>query len=441
MKVWKSPVFYFGIMLVLAVFSAMLAPFVVDWGSYRAGLEAYGEKLSGRKVEIAGPIAVRLFPWPRLTAQEVRIANPQGQEEKWFATADQIVVRMNLGALLNGAIQVESINIDSPAIKLRRFPDGRGNWNFEPAGNIRNSRLLDQVKLDQITFSGGTLQLTDDRRANQAEIKNLNATFSALNLAGPWRSIGNFDYDGTPLAFTATTGAWANDEPLGLGLRISSQENSGYSYFLDGKSDAGQFDGTLRMEPIQSSDGKSDTEGQIRPVTFKSKIKGSFERIALSEIEIRPAGVSEQGTLLSGTASFILDKQVKASADFSAPRVDFDALVGASSRRLLRDGGGLSLVNGLLAALPETVDLRTSIKFSALKTGGEVLDNVFLDVAANRSAMRIHELSASLPGRSHSHFEGVFFPGTQYAELAGNLSLDFIGCKATFHVAVAGQQE
>ena len=78
MKVWKSPVFYFGIVLVLAVFSAMLAPFVVDWGNYRAGLEAYGEKLTGRKVEIAGPIGVRLFPWPRLTAQEVRIANPPG---------------------------------------------------------------------------------------------------------------------------------------------------------------------------------------------------------------------------------------------------------------------------------------------------------------------------------------------------------------------------
>ncbi len=424
MKVWKSPVFYFGIVLVLAVFSAMLAPFVVDWGSYRAGLEAYGEKLSGRKVEIAGPIAVRLFPWPRLTAQEVRIANPEGQQDKWFATADQIVVRMNLGALLNGSIQVESINIDNPTIRLRRFADGNGNWNFEPAENIRNSRLLDQVKLDQITFSGGTLQLTDDRRANQAEIRNVNATFSALNLAGPWRSIGDFDYDGVPLAFTANTGAWASDEPLSFGFRVSSQENSGYSYFLDGKSDAGQFDGTLRMDPIHSSEGKSDTEGQIRPVTFRSKIKGSFERIALSDIEIRPAGVSEQGTLLSGSASFILDKQVKATADFSAPRVDFDALVGASSRRLLRDGGGLSLVNGLLTALPETIDLRTSIKFAALKSGGEVLDNVFLDVSANRNAMRIHELSASLPGRSRSLFEGVFFPGAQYAELAGNLSLD-----------------
>ena len=229
--------------------------------------------------------------------------------------------------------------------------------------------------------------------------------------------------------------------PWAWAFAFLPQENSGYSYFLDGKSDAGTVRGNIAHgSHAKDPKGNPIRKGRFRPITFKSKISASFEKIDLSEIEIRPADVTEQGTLLSGSASFILDKQVKATADFSAPRVDFDALAGAGSRRLLRDGGGLSLVNGILAALPETVDLRSSIKISALKTGGEVLDNVFLDVSANRSAMRIHELSASLPGRSRSLFEGVFFPGAQYAELAGNLSIEFIRCAATFPVAVAGQQ-
>ena len=424
MKVWKSPVFYFGIVLVLAVFGALLAPYVVDWGTYRSGLEKYGEKLTGRKVEIAGPISVKLFPWPKLAAQDVRIANPEGMEDKWIASADQVVVRMNLGALLNASIQVDSIVIENPTVKLRRAADGSGNWNFNPAENIRNSRLLEQVKLDQITLNGGTLQLTDDRRGARAELRNINATFAAPSLTGPWRSAGSFDYGALPLAFTANTGAWVNDEPLGLGLRVSPRENSGYSYFLDGKSEAGQFEGTLRFDPTQSPDGRSDTEGQFRPVTFKSKVIGNFDKVALSEIEIRPTGEADQGTLLSGDASFILNKQIEATAKLSAPRVDFDALAGAGSRRLLRDGGGLALVNNLLASLPQAVDLRSTIKFSALKTGGKVLDNVVLDVSANRSALRIHELSASLPGRSRSFFEGVFFPGTQYAELAGKLEVN-----------------
>ena len=186
---------------------------------------------------------------------------------------------------------------------------------------------------------------------------------------------------------------------------------------------AGKFDGTLRLDPTQSPDGKSDTEGQFRPVTFKSKVTGSFEKITSAK--------SKSGRrMLPTRARSCRARQVSCSTSrskppliFQRPRVDFDALAGAGARRLLRDGGGLSLVNGLLAALPEAVDLRSSIKFAALKTGGEVLDNVLLDVSANRGAMRIHELSASLPGRSRSHFEGVFFPGTQYAELAGTLEV------------------
>ena len=111
MRVWKSPVFYFGVVLVLLVASALLAPFVVDWNGYRADLQAFGEKLTGRKVEVAGPVSVRLFPWPKLTAGDVRVANPEGSEEQWFATADQITISMTLGALA------------SPSMVAKRLPN------------------------------------------------------------------------------------------------------------------------------------------------------------------------------------------------------------------------------------------------------------------------------------------------------------------------------
>ena len=430
MKVWKSPVFYFGIVLVLVVVSALLAPFVMDWGRYRVELETYGQKLTGRKVEIAGPISVRLFPWPRLTAGDVRIANPPGEKEKWFATANQIVVQMTLGALLNGTIQVESIDIQKPVVKLQRSQDGTGNWVFAPAQSIRNNRLLEHVMLDQIKVSGGTLALIDDRRSEPIDLEDVDGTLSAPNLAGPWRLAGTFAYDDLPLAFSATTGAFATGAPLHLGLRVSSQENAGYSYFLDGETDATRFTGTVRLEPTVDPGGKGDTEGQIRPVTFKSKIVADFDSVDLSEIEIRPADVGDQGTLLAGKAKFSLGKKIEVTAELSAPRADIDSLAGAGSRRLLRDGGGLSLVNGLLTMLPEDVDLRSTLKIAALKAGGETLDNALLDVSANRDAIRIHELSAALPGRSRSRFEGVFFPGERYAELAGNLAVESADARA-----------
>ena len=430
MKVWKSPVFYFGVILVLVVISALLAPFVMDWGRYRVGLEAYGQKLTGRKVEITGPIAVRLFPWPRLTADDVHIANPDDVKQKWFATADQVTVQMTLGALLNGTIQVESIDVQKPVVTLQLNQDGVGNWNFAPAEAIRNSRLLEHVMLDQITLHEGKVQLIDERRGSFINLDNLSGTLSAPNLTGPWRTSGTFGYDDLALAFSATTGAFAAGSPLHFGLRISSQENTGYSYFLDGETAASKFSGTVRLEPVVDPEGKGDTEGRIRPITFKSKVVADFDGIDLTEIEIRPADVSDQGTLLEGDAKFTIAKNIVVSANLAAPRADFDSLAGASSRQLLRDGGGLSLVNGLLMALPERIDLRSSLRVAALKAGGEILENVLLDVSANREAIRIHELSASLPGRSRSRFEGVFFPGTHYAELAGNLAVESADARA-----------
>ena len=35
MKLWKSPVLYFGIALVMAVTAAFIAPFIIDWDSRR----------------------------------------------------------------------------------------------------------------------------------------------------------------------------------------------------------------------------------------------------------------------------------------------------------------------------------------------------------------------------------------------------------------------
>jgi len=67
MKLWKSPVFYFGIALILAVAAAFIAPFIIDWGSYRTAIEDYGTKMTGRQVTVSGDISGRLFPWPKLT--------------------------------------------------------------------------------------------------------------------------------------------------------------------------------------------------------------------------------------------------------------------------------------------------------------------------------------------------------------------------------------
>ncbi|MGQ0486164.1 MAG: AsmA family protein [Hyphomicrobiales bacterium] len=424
MPVWKSPVFYIGVLLVLAVAGALLAPFVVDLNAYRAGLEDYGKKLTGRTVTIGGPISVRLFPWPRLAAEDVHLANPPGPGEVEFATAERIVVRMALAGLFSGSIQVESIDIEEPVITLERRAEGQGNWSFEPAGDLAENRLLDRVRLDRISLTNGVLRLIDRRRGGEARLENLNASLAAPGIAGPWRLRASVGYRGRPLDIAISTGAWKTGEALRFGFRIAPGDNSGLVYNFDGANDGKKIAGTMQIEPAADREGKEDVEGRIRPLMFKAKVTADFDHVAFDEIEIAPRDPASGGTLVSGSARLALGATMSAEAELSASRIDLDQYAGAEARRLLREGGGFAVADGLLALLPEAVSLKTAFKVTALESGGATLENVLLKLEAAHEAIRVHELSASLPGRSRARFEGVFFPGSAGAELAGNLALE-----------------
>src|SRR5437764_3676582 len=114
MKLWKSPAFYFGILLVLLVSGAVIAPYVMDWGRYRVGIENFGTQLTGRAVKIEGPISVRLFPWPKLVVDNVKVANLEDASEPDLLTAKRMEIRMNLAGLFSGQTKVETIDEIDP---------------------------------------------------------------------------------------------------------------------------------------------------------------------------------------------------------------------------------------------------------------------------------------------------------------------------------------
>lgn len=424
MKVWKSPVFYFGILLVAAVVALLVAPFVVNWNGYRADLEAYGRKLSGREITIEGNIAARLFPWPKLTVEGVRVANPPGLTDPEFAHAGRVVVRMSLAGLLQGAIEVESIDIENPVIAVERLASGKGNWHFTPAADLLKSDLLARVRLDSITIRDGVVRFTDRRRGEVHQLDDVNASFAAPAISGPWRMRSLSLYEGHAIDIAFNTGVWKEAEPLRYSVRLANADSSGFVFTFDGAEADGKSEGELRIEPASGANGKEDAEGQLRPLVFKSKISATFDQVNLDGIEIAPRELKDGGTLMSGSAKLKLGPHITASADLSAATLDLDAYAGAQARLMLREGGVLNVADGLLRLLPPDLSLSGGLKVTALKAGGETLDNVALMVEADRNAIRLRELSASLPGRSRALYQGIFFPGKGGAELAGSLALE-----------------
>lgn len=424
MKLWKSPVFYFGIVLAASVLALLIAPFVIDWNGYRADLESYGRKLAGRPVIVNGDIAARLFPWPRLTMEGVGIANPPGFAEAEFARASRVVVRMSLAGLFKGDIEVEGVDIEQPVIALERQVSGAGNWHFRPAADLLRSDVLTRVRLDRITLHDGIVRFVDRRRGEVHQLDDFNASLAAPTLAGPWRVRSLALYGGHAVEIGVTTGLWREGEPLRLGLRLANADGSGLVFSFDGTQGDGTAEGEVRAEPASTANGKEDAEGQLRPLMFKSRVAATFDGIAFDGIEIAPRDIVQGGALVSGSARLNLGSHISASADLSATMLNLDELAGAQSRALMREGGVLTLAGGLLATLPGDLSVSGAIKITALTVDGETLDNVTLALDADRNAIRLKELSGSLPGRSRALFEGVFFPGKDGAELAGSLAVE-----------------
>ncbi len=424
MTILKSPVFYFGLLLLLVVGGALAAPFVVNWNSYRDNLESYGRKISGRDVAINGPIAVRLFPWPRLEAEDVSVGNPKGVEGPAVLQAAKITVHLALAGLFSGQIQVESIDVQKPVLNLTLDKAGQGNWHFVPDQGLAKMGLLNNVLLEKINIFDGTLNFVDQRHSVSRNLHNVNGVASAAAMEGPWRVIAVAKDGETPLDISWSSTAWKLGAPLKFGLKISPKDGAFPALNFDGDMLNGNVNGNALLSPVITEDGRTSLEGNFKPLTYQSKVSIVDDVIKLDNIHIVPADAKDNGTLIEGNAVVDFSRGTKADVHLTAPHIDLDALAGASSMRVWRAGGIMALLNTVMAQASHNLDLSGTLQASSLTVAGENLENVSLNATAGQSAIRVKDLSADLPGRSRMKFSGIIFPGDGAADLGGTLAFE-----------------
>lgn len=420
MSVWKSPIFYFGIVLVLAVVGALIAPYVVNWNNYRDNLESWGQTLTGRQVAISGPISVRLFPWPRLVAEDVSISNPKEFGDEALMHAKRIEVQLALAGLFNGDLQVEAVELEQPKINVTRNADGFGNWVFQ----LGKSRLLEKVKLEQIKIKDGLITVRDQAHKFETVVQHLNAVLSATAFEGPWRVRGTAINNGIPLDLTFASSAWNRNEPFKFSFKVAPLDGALPAFVFDGTQSADRIQGKISLDPVVTEDGRQSLDKSFKPLQMKADIIASFNDVKFDKIHIVPADTKDNGTLIEGAANVKLDDGVKVDVKLSSPRIDLDSLAGGQSLRVWRAGGVMALLNRVIAEFPEKLDLTAAFDVSSLSAAGETLENVKLKSSAQKGAVRIQNFTANLPGRSAMKFDGIAFPGVDAAELGGSLAME-----------------
>jgi hypothetical protein len=402
MNVWKSPILYTGIGLVLIVGALIIAPWFIDWNSYRGKLESWGKSQTGREVTIVGDISARLFPWPSLRVEGLRIANPPEAKMPELLRAEAIDALFLLSPLLSGHFEVSAITIDKPVIGLERLATGGASWRLAPED--RDAMLPDNISFADISLRDGTVLLSDGVTGTAREITDFDAALSAPAVHGPWKLRGTFSERDTRIAIAASTGRIQPDAEMSFDIRLRPETKGGYEISFDGTTTAEGFAGKLAGTPVPDP---ADPEAKPTGFTLSAEAKGSLQALTLDKLEIVPADPDAAGNTLIGKAAIDFARQINLSADFSAPHFDLDKVAGPALPTLFNTQGQDALAQALRLA-PGNVTARMGISLGSLKAGGDSLNNLALGVLLEDGILNITRAKATLPGQTDASFTGTF---------------------------------
>ncbi len=444
MSILKSPLTIIGILLILVAGALGLGPYFVNWNDHKAEFQRQASLVTGRDVTISGPVNVRLFPWPRLTASDVRISNPAGSLVPDLLRVEGVDAEISAPALLSGRIEFRKVTLVRPVLALERLANGNTSWSINPARSLQDLPGADQIAVAGIDIEDGQILLGDGRRGGLSQVTQVSGRLSAPALDGPWRVRLDAGQDGTPFTLNASTGKYRPGEPLNVSVSITPSDDTGFSWTFDGETlrNDGTVQGRLIVAPAVLSGGKSNPLDSIWQVRLTSTLTADFDSIRLRGIEVLPATDLASGNLVTGEADITLGEQLKVDARIQAAELDIDKMLGRNIFAMpvqAADAGqagsiatrSLNTIGVLLQSLPQQTAVSFDAAIASVVVGGETLTRVRMAGSASPDNLRIASSSATLPGQTSISFNGLVLPGIEdtVPQLAGEVTADSVSLR------------
>lgn len=427
MSIIRSPLLIFGILIILVAGALGVGPLLVNWNSYKADFQRQASLLIGRQVTIDGPVTVRLFPWPRLTAAAVRVANPPGSMLTDMLRIEKVDAEIAAAPLLSGQFSLRKLTLVRPVASFERLAAGGVSWALNPTHSIVGLPGADQVAVSGIDIIDGRVFFGDGRRGGLSEMTGVQGRLKAPALDGPWRADITATQSGSPLALTISTSKYRSGKPLKVSASISPRGDAGFMWAFDGETlrDDGKVTGRVTVQPARQPNGKANPLNANLQVRVSGDVTADFDLVKLENIEVVPANDLTGRNLMTGEASVQLGSRFIVTTKLEAASIDLDQLVGRNVFAELGSGDQLYAVSNLLAALPANSQIRFDTGITSLIAGGETLSKARLSGDISPRAMRIKEASASLPGQTRARFAGVVLPADAEGlpQLAGELDV------------------
>jgi hypothetical protein len=157
----------FAALTVLAVALFATVGVSIDASRWRAAIAERASAALGRAVLLEGPLEIVLARESALRVGGIRILNPAGFSAPTFATLGEARARVDLLALLDGRLDVRSIEAADARVYLERAADGRANWTPQAPAQARTpgdrARLPVAIEIERTTIRSIGLEYHDAR--------------------------------------------------------------------------------------------------------------------------------------------------------------------------------------------------------------------------------------------------------------------------------------
>ncbi|MDE1184180.1 AsmA family protein [Paraburkholderia sp.] len=166
---------------VIVILIVALAVFIYtfDWNRARPWVNDKVSQAIGRQFAITGDLKVgwrhpvgetgwkSWVPWPRFSAANIVVANPDWTKRPHFATLDEIDFQVEVLPLLAHDIVIPAINLVNPSVDLEKTLDDRNNWTFKMQSSSTPSEW--KLTLHDIQFAKGYVAYTDAKLKTNME--------------------------------------------------------------------------------------------------------------------------------------------------------------------------------------------------------------------------------------------------------------------------------
>ena len=357
MKTLKIFLWASGVLLALTIGAVVVLTTLVDPNDYKPKIAAQVKEHTGRELNLEGDIELAFFPWLGVKTGRAELSNGEGFGAKPMLSVEQAVIKIKLLPLLKKRMEVATVLLHKPRIRLARRADGVTNWDdliakARPGGDAAHDQsppdaaLLAGLAVQGVSIQDGWVDWEDwEDREDRAAGQTL--TLSALNLntgtLAPGKPLDvnlSFDAEGNMLperaAVTLTTTARLAENVESVSLhntRLQVNMENATADFSVGKISYALRAGLAVLVGLRgaANHGEVRTTLEIPSLNFNRADESlQLPQINLEQGDFFFAGSANSAGVLSGipalTASGDVDARIEDVKGFLA-RNDFTAVL------------------------------------------------------------------------------------------------------------------